>query len=41
MWKGNGIVRLLQEMGLAGPRSFVAALGISGIFLALSYLIAT
>ena len=38
---GNGIVRLLQDLGLSGPRLFVAELGISGIFLALSYLIAT
>jgi hypothetical protein len=36
-----GIVRLLEQVGLSGPRLFVAALAISGIFLALSYLIAT
>jgi hypothetical protein len=39
--KDPGIVGLLERMGLSGPRLFVVALGVSGIFLALSYLIAT
>jgi hypothetical protein len=39
--KDPGIVGLLERMGLSGPRLFVAALGVSGIFLTLSYLIAT
>jgi len=38
---GGGIVGLLQKAGLSGPRLFVASLGVSGIFLVLSYLIAT
>jgi hypothetical protein len=36
-----GMVRLLERTGLSGPRLLVAALAVSGIFLALTYLIAT
>jgi hypothetical protein len=35
------IAHLLERTGLSGPRLYVAAVGVSGIFLALSYVIAT
>jgi hypothetical protein len=41
MWARHEAAHLLERMGLSGPRLFVAALAVSGIFLALSYLIAT
>ncbi len=41
MWNGNGIVRLLRTWACQGLAYSWTALGISGIFLALSYLIAT
>ena len=40
-WARHEIAHLLERTGLSGPRLFVAAVGVSGIFLGLSYLIAT
>ena len=40
-WARHEVAHLLERVGLSGPYLFVAALAVSGIFLALSYLIAT